>query len=280
MFHGAFFTKRSHLSAAAKYEQQVKTLDLKELFSCEGKTALVTGSARGLGEAVSLGLAQFGASLILSDINYPQQTAERVKALGAKCVAVETDVSDENQVKDLADRALAAYGKVDILVNNAGISQLSYTPTEDLVIDEWDHVVNTNLRGTFLCCQKIGKHMIAAGGGSIVNIATTAGVTGVPRAPAYCASKAGVILLTKSLALEWARYQIRVNAVAPHYLETELTRGLRESTRVHDSLIRQIPLRRFGKTSEVVGAILYLCSQASSYVTGTVIPVDGGYLAQ
>jgi NAD(P)-dependent dehydrogenase (short-subunit alcohol dehydrogenase family) len=258
----------------------VRIVDPKELFSCEGKTALVTGSAQGLGEVISLVLAQCGASLVLSDIKYPQKTAEQVKALGAKCEAVETDVSDESQVKDLADRALAAYGKVDILVNNAGISQLSFTPTEDLLIDEWDRVVNTNLRGTFLCCQKIGKQMIAAGGGSIVNIATTAGLTGVPRAPAYCASKAGVILLTKSLALEWARYQIRVNAVAPHYLETELTRGLRESTRVHDSLIRQIPLRRFGKTSEVVGAILYLCSQASSYVTGTVMPVDGGYLAQ
>ena len=124
--------------------------------------------------------------------------------------------------------------------------------------------------------------MILLPGGELIkrHIASTAGITGVPRAPAYCASKAGVILLTKSLALEWARYQIRVNAVAPHYLETELTRGLRESTRVHDSLIHQIPLRRFGKTSEVVGAILYLCSQASSYVTGTVIPVDGGYLAQ
>ena len=122
--------------------------------------------------------------------------------------------------------------------------------------------------------------MIAGGGGSIVNIATTAGITGVPRAPAYCASKAGVILLTKSLAVEWARYQIRVNAVAPHYLETELTRGLRESPALHDSLIRQIPLRRFGKTSEVVGAVIYLCAQASSYVTGAVIPVDGGYLAQ
>ena len=258
----------------------MRILDFKELFSCEGKTALVTGSAQGLGEAVSLGLAQFGASLILSDIKYPRKTAKQVKALGAKCVAVEADVSDENQVKELAASALDAFGKVDILVNNAGISQLSYTPTEDLMIDEWDRVVNTNLRGTFLCCQKIGKHMISAGGGSIVNIATTAAITGVPRAPAYCASKAGIVLLTKSLALEWARYQIRVNAVAPHYLETELTRGLRESTPVYDSLIRQIPLRRFGKTSEVVSAILYLCSQASSYVTGTVLPVDGGYLAQ
>jgi len=255
-------------------------LDVKKLFSCEGKIALVTGSAQGLGEDIALGLAHFGASLILTDITDPQKTAKRIEALGARCMAVEADISDENQVKALADSALSTYGKVDILVNNAGISQLSYTPTEDLPIHEWDRVVQTNLRGTFLCCQKIGRQMIDGGGGVIVNIATTAGITGVPRAPAYCASKAGVILLTKSLALEWARYHIRVNAIAPHYLETELTRGLRESTKVHNSLIKQIPFQRFGKTSEVVGAVIFLCAEAASYVTGAVIPVDGGYLAQ
>jgi NAD(P)-dependent dehydrogenase (short-subunit alcohol dehydrogenase family) len=255
-------------------------LDAKKLFSCEGKIALVTGSAQGLGEEIALGLAHFGASLILTDITDPQKTAKRIEALGARCMAVEADISDENQVKALADSALSTYGKVDILVNNAGISQLSYTPTEDLPSDEWDRIVQTNLRGTFLCCQKIGRQMIDGGGGAIVNIATTAGITGVPRAPAYCASKAGVILLTKSLALEWARYHIRVNAIAPHYLETELTRGLRESTKVYNSLIKQIPLQRFGKTSEVVGAVIFLCAEAASYVTGAVIPVDGGYLAQ
>jgi NAD(P)-dependent dehydrogenase (short-subunit alcohol dehydrogenase family) len=122
--------------------------------------------------------------------------------------------------------------------------------------------------------------MIRDGGGSIVNIASTAGITGVPRAPAYCVSKSGVILLTKSLALEWARYHIRVNAIAPHYLETDLTKGLRASNQVHEALVKQIPLRRFGKTSEVVGAAVYLSSNASSFTTGAVIPVDGGYLAQ
>jgi NAD(P)-dependent dehydrogenase (short-subunit alcohol dehydrogenase family) len=122
--------------------------------------------------------------------------------------------------------------------------------------------------------------MIRDGGGSIVNIASTAGITGVPRAPAYCVSKSGVILLAKSLALEWARYHVRVNAIAPHYLETDLTKGLRASDQVHEALVKQIPLRRFGKTSEVVGAVVYLSSEASSFTTGAVIPVDGGYLAQ
>ena len=255
-------------------------MDLKKLFSCEGKTAVVTGSAQGLGQVLALGLAQFGAKLILADITYPDETARQVEAMGADCVAVQTDITDELQVENLAASALSASGKVDILINNAGISQLSYTPTERLPVEEWDRIVKINLRGTFLCCQKIGKHMIEGGGGSIINIATTAGITGVVRAPAYCASKAGVILLTKSLALEWARYHIRVNAIAPHYLETELTRGLRESAKVYKALIGQIPLRRFGKTSELVGAVIFLCSEASSYVTGAVVPVDGGYLAQ
>jgi len=255
-------------------------LDLKKLFSCEGKTALVTGSAQGLGQVIALGLAQFGASLILADVTYPDKTARQVEAMGANCMAVQTDISDELQVENLAANALSAYGKVDILINNAGVSQLSHTPTERLPVQEWDRIMNINLRGTFLCCQKIGKQMIDGGGGNIINIATTAGITGVPRAPAYCASKAGVILLTKSLALEWARYHIRVNAIAPHYLETELTDKLRQSASVFDALIKQIPLRRFGKTSEMVGAVLFLSSAASSYVTGSVLIVDGGYLAQ
>jgi len=255
-------------------------LDLEKLFSCEGKTALVTGSAQGLGQVIALGLAQFGASLILADVTYPDKTAQQVEAMGANCMAVQTDISDELQVENLAANALSAYGKVDILINNAGVSQLSHTPTERLPVQEWDRIMNINLRGTFLCCQKIGKQMIDGGGGNIINIATTAGITGVPRAPAYCASKAGVILLTKSLALEWARYHIRVNAIAPHYLETELTETLRQSASVFDALIKQIPLRRFGKTSEMVGAVLFLSSAASSYVTGTVLIVDGGYLAQ
>ena len=199
---------------------------------------------------------------------------------GTRCLAVQIDISDERQVQKLTMMAGAEYRQVDILINNAGVSQLSYTATEDLPLDEWDRIVEINLRGTFLCCKHIAKSMIDCGGGSIVNIASTAGITGVPRALAYCASKSGIILLTKSLALEWARYNIRVNSIAPHYLETDLTEGLRDSEKIHAAIVKQIPLRRFGKASEVVGAVLYLASSASSYTTGTVIPVDGGYLAQ
>jgi NAD(P)-dependent dehydrogenase (short-subunit alcohol dehydrogenase family) len=255
-------------------------MGLEDLFSLAGKTALVTGAARGLGREIALGLAGYGASLVLADAVYPEETLKLVEGKGTRCLAVRTDISDEQQVISMADAAAAEYWQVDILVNNAGVSQLSYTATENLPVDEWNRIVDINLRGTFLSCKHIAKSMIAARGGSIVNIASTAAVTGVPRAPAYCASKSGVILLTKSLALEWARYNIRVNAIAPHYLETDLTKGLRGAQKVHEALVRQIPLGRFGKTSEIIGAVLYLASSASSYTTGAVIPVDGGYLAQ
>ena len=255
-------------------------MDFEALFSLNGKTALVTGAARGLGREIALGLVHFGATVVLADLRHPAETAELVRQKGARCLTVETDVSDENQVKRLVETVAADHLRVDVLVNNAGISQLGYTATQHLPVDEWDRIVETNLRGTFLCCKHIGKSMIDNGGGTIVNIASTAGITGVPRAPAYCVSKSGVILLTKSLALEWARHNIRVNAVAPHYLETDLTRNLRDSENVHQALVNHIPLRRFGQPSEVVGAVLYLASRASSYTTGAVIPVDGGYLAQ
>jgi NAD(P)-dependent dehydrogenase (short-subunit alcohol dehydrogenase family) len=255
-------------------------MDSSELFRLEGKIALVTGSAQGLGKEIASSLAQNGCSLVLADIAYPEETAKQIEEIGSRSISVKADISDEAEVKEMVEKAISEYKKVDILVNNAGISQLGYTATEDLPIEEWDKIIAVNLRGTFLCCKHVGKQMIRSGGGSIINISTTAGMTGVPRAPAYCASKAGIILLTKSLALEWVRYNIRVNAIAPHYLETELTKGLRASEKVYDGLVKQIPMRRFAKSGEVVGTVLFLSSPASSYITGTVIVVDGGFLAQ
>jgi NAD(P)-dependent dehydrogenase (short-subunit alcohol dehydrogenase family) len=251
-----------------------------ELFRLEGKNALVTGSAQGLGQEIALTLAQNGCSLILGDMVYPEETSKRIAEIGSRSISVKADISNEEDVKKMVEKAISEYKKVDILVNNAGVSQMSYTPSEDLPVGEWDQIIAINLRGTFLCCKHVGKQMIKNGGGSIINISTTAGVTGVPRAPAYCASKAGIILLTKSLALEWVRYHIRVNAIAPHYLETELTEGLRGSEKVYEGLVKQIPIRRFAKPAEIVGTVLLLSSPASSYITGTVIEVDGGYLAQ
>jgi NAD(P)-dependent dehydrogenase (short-subunit alcohol dehydrogenase family) len=252
----------------------------RDSYWLEGRTALVTGADQGLGREIALAFARNGANLVLADIVYPEQTAKQIEEMGIRCASIKADISNEASVVRMAETAIAEFSKVDILVNNAGLSQLSYTASEDLPVEEWDRIIQVNLRGTFLCSKCIGKSMIANGGGNIVNIASTAGITGVPRAPAYCASKAGVILLTKSLALEWARYGVRVNAVAPHYLETELTRGLRSSDKVYRGLISAIPMKRFGSPSEVMGAVLFLCTQGSSFMTGSVITVDGGYLAQ
>lgn len=255
-------------------------MNASEIFRLDGKTALVTGSAQGLGREIAVGLAQSGCSLVLADLVNPEETAKQVTEIGSRCITVKGNVSIEADVENMVGKAISEFNNVDILVNNAGISQLSFTATEDLPVSEWDTIMAVNLKGTFLCCKHAGKQMIRCGGGSIINIASTAGITGVVRAPAYCASKAGTILLTRSLALEWARYQIRVNAVAPHYLETELTKGLRSSEKVFESLVKQIPMRRFANPAEIVGTVLFLASPASSYTTGTIMVADGGYLAQ
>jgi NAD(P)-dependent dehydrogenase (short-subunit alcohol dehydrogenase family) len=255
-------------------------MNSSDLFRLDGKTALITGSAQGLGREIAMGLAQSGCSLVLADLVAPEETAKKVTEAGASCISVKGDVSVEADVENMVGKAISEFTRIDILVNNAGISQLSFTATEELPVEEWDKIMAVNLKGAFLCSKHAGKQMIRSGGGSIINIASTAGITGVVRAPAYCASKAGTILLTKSLALEWARYQIRVNAIAPHYLETELTKGLRASEKVYDALVKQIPMRRFAKPAEIVGAVLFLSSPASSYTTGTVTVADGGYLAQ
>ncbi len=241
---------------------------------------MISGAARGLGQAISLALAGQGAAVVLADLDEPQQTAGRLAEMKAEHLALVADVSIEDQVAALSQKALDRFGRVDILVNNAGVSQLDYIPTQDTDLAQWNQVLGVNLTGTFLMCKHIGPAMIASGGGSIINIASTAGLSGVPRAPAYCASKAGVIMLSKSLALEWADHHIRVNAIAPHYIETELTESLRASPKVFQGLARQVPLKRFAKTSEIIGAVLLLAGDDSSFMTGSVIVVDGGYLAK
>lgn len=249
-------------------------------YDFKGQVAIVTGSARGLGREIALALAKCGASIILADISQTERTEADIKEIGAPFLCITTDVTDPEAVERLYKKTITKFNRIDILINNAGVSQLSYTPTEESDIEEWDRVLAVNLRGTFLCSKFIGRHMIHNNGGSILNIASTAGITGVPRAPAYCASKAGVILLTKALAIEWSRYNIRVNAIAPHYLKTDLTEGLRSDERAFAGLTRQIPMKRFGEAYEIIGTILLLISKGSTYTTGSVFVVDGGYLAQ
>jgi NAD(P)-dependent dehydrogenase (short-subunit alcohol dehydrogenase family) len=249
-------------------------------FDLSGKAAVVTGATKGLGYAISLALAAAGADIAVVSRTPADcdKVAAEIAALGRRAVSVPADVTDGESVGRLADAVLAAFGKVDILVNNAGTAVTK--KAEELTVQEWDRVVDTNLRAVFLLSQAIGRHMIARETGAIINIASVLGMVGEKGVLPYLASKGGVLQLTRGLALEWARHNIRVNAVAPGYVVTPLNEKELSDEKVRARLIGKIPLRRFGTATEIAGAVVFLAADAASYVTGAVIPVDGGWLAQ
>lgn len=249
------------------------------LFDFAGRTALVTGAASGLGRELALALAARGAFVALADARAAEETLSELEKVGGRGFTITVDVSQECSVASMAETAAQRLGKIDTLVNCAGITQHADSPSELLTANEWDRVMGVNLRGTFLCCREVGGRMIGDGGGSIVNIASSAAHKAIPRVAAYSASKAGVVALTKTLAVEWARHNVRVNAISPHYLNTPLTSTLNADAKVKEVLERQIPMRRFGHTTEVVGALLLLAGAAGSYMTGSVIEVNGGVTA-
>lgn len=249
--------------------------------SLDGKVAWVTGAGRGTGRAVSEGLAACGARVILhartaAEVN---EVAAKIVSDGGEAVAVVGSITDPASIDEVVELANDRWGQLDILINNAGISPV-LRRSEDLTDDEWSAVIETNLTGVFYCTRAAVKGMLARGNGSIVNISSVHGTVGFPRLAAYTASKGGVELLTKTLALEWARTGVRVNAVAPGYLATAMTAGLRASDRHADAIEAKIPMGRFGLPGEVVGAVTFLCSDAASYVTGSILRVDGGWTAQ
>lgn len=256
--------------------------DLSGVFSLEGKTALVTGGGQGLGGAIAEGFAQFGADVAVVDIN--QQTADEVAAtitgLGRKAVAFRCDVSEEDQVIKTVESSIKALGKIDILATVAGIGDRAMA--EDMTMQQWKRVIDINLTGVWLFDQAIGKHLIdRKTGGSIINMASIAGQVGIKTGNAnYCASKGGVIALTRLLAVEWAKYNIRVNAIAPVQFKTPLVLPLLEKPETVKYFLDAIPLNRFGEVDEIVGPAVFLASQAASMVTGIVLNVDGGMTAQ
>lgn len=258
----------------------------RKLFDLSGRVALVTGAGVGFGEAISLGFAEFGCDIAACDLTLagPQSTAERVRKMGKRAIALTADVSVPADIFAMVDATVREFGRIDILVNCAGIPQ--HDPAETIAIETWDRVLDINLRGTFLCCQAAGRVMLAQKSGVIINFSSIAGAVGVGRgANAYCASKGGVNALTKQLALEWADRGIRVNAIAPCQF---MTPGLKEvmakpqfdPKKLMETWISGIPLGRVGEPEEIVGPTLFLASDASSMVTGVVLPVDGGYLAR
>jgi len=255
-------------------------MDTLRMFHLKGKTAFVTGASRGIGEAISKGFAKAGADLILVSRNLSalQAVTKKIEGLGRKAFPIAADIGNPEDIQKAVDTALKVFPRIDILVNNAGISPV-LKKAEEMTLQEWEEIVKVNLTGTFLFCQAVGKVMIQQGSGKIINMATVGAVVAFPRQIAYCATKGGILQLTKVLAIEWARYNIQVNAIGPSYLETELTKGMRESKIISENLLHMTPMGRFGKPEEVVGAAIYLASDASSYVTGQTLYVDGGWLA-
>lgn len=246
------------------------------LFDLSGKVAIVTGAARGLGRALARGLSAAGAKVVLADVLDMSETVASVEAGGGEAVAVPTDVRRRAHVERLVDRTVDRFGTVDILVNNAGINIIR--PTLETSEEEWDLVLDVNLKGMFFCCQAAGRVMIEKGAGAIVNIGSVNSEYVFPGCPAYNASKAGVLLLTRSLAYEWGEYGVRVNAVCPGFMETPM---LEEIQRGHEELasqrLRLVPLRRFASPDDLVGAVIFLSSPAAGYVTGHALYVDGGW---
>lgn len=250
-------------------------------FSLDGKIAIVTGSSRGIGRAIATGLAGAGAAVVVNGRNADsvRSVADTIRNGGGTSLPVIADVSQAAGVETLFRKTVETFGRLDILINNAGISPY-YKPAETMTEAEWDEVMAVNLKGVFLCCQAAGRVMIAQRSGRIVNISSIAGQVALPRLIAYCAAKGAVERITRVLAVEWAPYQILVNSIAPGYVESDLTRRLLENPTRLDALIRRVPVGRLGHAAEIVGAAIYLSSDAASYVTGSTLCVDGGWLAQ
>jgi 3-oxoacyl-[acyl-carrier protein] reductase len=242
--------------------------------SLNGRVAVVTGASRGIGKAVALKLAAEGADLVVTatSLETAQLTADEIIRMGGKALALKVDVSVTAEVEALFTRTLAEFGRVDILVNNAGITR------DGLLLrmkdQDWDAVIDVNLKGAFICTREAAKYMAKARYGRIVNISSVVGEMGNAGQSNYCASKAGMFGLTKATARELAKRNITVNAVAPGFIETDMTGGL--SDKIRDSLLQQIPMERLGAPEDIAAAVYFLASAQSSYITGHVLSVNGG----
>lgn len=255
-------------------------MNTKELFDLSGRVAIVTGGSIGLGRQMAQGLAEMGANVVLCARKKErcEQAARELEQMGVRSLALGCDVKSADQVRAVVTETIAQFGRLDILINNAGTSWGA--PVEEMRLEHWNKVIETNLTGTFLFSQAVGNHMIAQRRGKIINIASVAGLQGAPpefQAIGYHASKGGVIAFTKDLACKWGVHNIQVNAIAPGWFPTHMSEVVIERNR--EAFLKKIPLRRFGGEDDLKGAAAYLASDASNFVSGHVLVVDGGQTA-
>nr|WP_325186667.1 SDR family oxidoreductase [uncultured Oscillibacter sp.] len=246
------------------------------LFSLEGKTALVTGVSRGLGQAMAIALAKAGADIVGVGPRGLGETRERIEAEGRRVYEIKADLGGGDTAAGVAREAVSAFGKVDILVNNAGIIRLS--PAEDHTMEDFDEVMNVNLRGLFLLTRDIARQMISLGHGKIINTCSVQSFRGGSGDAAYVASKHAVHGLTRAWANEWGKYNIQVNGIAPGYMVTDNTARLRQNHEAVAAITAQIPMGRWGQPEDLMGPVVFLASAASNYVNGHLLAADGGYL--
>jgi NAD(P)-dependent dehydrogenase (short-subunit alcohol dehydrogenase family) len=246
----------------------------------QGKTAIVTGGRRGIGRAVALTLAGAGAGLVVADIiadnGALDGVAEEIRKMGREALAVRVDIASPPDVTEMVRQAVTHFKKIDILVNCAGV----WLPGQNLIDtpeENWDRVINTNLKGTYLCCREVGRMMAEQGSGNIINLSSQVGLNPGTGAGAYSISKAGIIMMTRQLALELAVKNIRVNALAPGIVRTDFNKGLWKDTEGAKQMGQMVPLGRLAEPEDVARAALFLASDDSSYITGVVLPVDGGW---
>ena len=251
-----------------------------EIFSLEGKRALVTGASRGIGAAIALGFAECGADVAVTarSTNDLEELAGKIAATGRRGVPITCDVTKTEDIARCVDSALEHLGGIDILVNNAGGTRFM-APLLALREEGWDKSINLNLKSVFTFSQKVGAHMVERGSGSVINVSSIGGLHASPTLSFYGAAKAGVVSLTKTLAMEWGPAGVRVNALCPGWVKTELNRNLwGEDPALAESTVQNVPLGRWGETNDIVGAAVYLASDAAAYTTGSILVIDGGML--